>query len=244
MIERLKRSAEIKPARDSTARCDDIVFCGTANARAISPAASPLGSCRTRSRKASRRVGCAKAAKARTVCSDSIYLEISIYNDQVNCLESVSMRFDLKFEGRTRPDGVDICQFDHPDRCWPDRIKHCRSRSPRAPVRLLAALPCWTSKRRAWRALPAKICLDRGHRGRKPERADPCPDIRFASADGCRDRCDRDDDDWLDYPRAVERRLSRASRLKQSMPLWCLGLHPEVLTPSTPPMQMPVFQEF
>src|SRR5215468_6887787 len=79
MIERLLRSLITSPARASTARCADIVFCGTASALAMSPAARPSGSCRTKSLNTARRVVCASAASARMACSDSIYPELSIY---------------------------------------------------------------------------------------------------------------------------------------------------------------------
>ena len=55
-----------------------MVFCGTANAVAISPAASPSGSCFTKSLKTLSRVNWANAASARIACSDSIYLDIWI----------------------------------------------------------------------------------------------------------------------------------------------------------------------
>src|SRR3569832_314143 len=116
------RFAEIRPARESTARCEDMVFCGTASCLAISPAASPSGSWRTRRRKTSSRVGCAKAARARTVSSDSIYLELSIYIDEVNCLESARVRPVLENQKERGHDGMDVGQSDHPDNRRPGRI--------------------------------------------------------------------------------------------------------------------------
>src|SRR5580704_1338310 len=83
-MERLKRCADTSPARDRIERCDDMVFCGTASARAMSPAASPSGSCFTKSRNTSSRVGWASAARARMASSDSIYLDLAIYWAAVN----------------------------------------------------------------------------------------------------------------------------------------------------------------
>ena len=50
--------------------------CGTASAFAISPAASPFGSCLTNSRNTLRRVDWANAASAKITCSDSIYPDL------------------------------------------------------------------------------------------------------------------------------------------------------------------------
>src|ERR1700728_2570128 len=79
-MERLKRRDATSPARDKIARCADMVFCGTASALAISPAARPSGSCFTSSRNTSSRVDWASAASARMAFSDSIYPDLSIYN--------------------------------------------------------------------------------------------------------------------------------------------------------------------
>src|ERR1700730_2052592 len=76
---RLNRCADTSPARDRIERCEDMVFCGTAIALAISPAASPSGSCLTNNRNTSSRVDCASAASARMTCSGSIYRELWIY---------------------------------------------------------------------------------------------------------------------------------------------------------------------
>src|SRR3954467_2593748 len=73
------RRAVTSPARDRIARCDDMVFCGTASALAMSPAASPSGSCFVNNRNTSRRVDWASAASARMAFSDSIYPDLSIY---------------------------------------------------------------------------------------------------------------------------------------------------------------------
>src|ERR1700688_4457728 len=78
-MERLKRCADTSPARDRIDRCDDMVFCGTASALAMSPAASPSGSCFTNSRNTSSRVDWASAASARMAGSDSTYPELWIY---------------------------------------------------------------------------------------------------------------------------------------------------------------------
>src|SRR5438105_1157089 len=78
-MERLKRFADTNPARARIERCDDIVFCGTASDLAISPAASPSGSCFTSNRNTSSLVDWASAASARIVSSDSIYPELWIY---------------------------------------------------------------------------------------------------------------------------------------------------------------------
>src|SRR3978361_1730949 len=97
MIERLLRSLITSSARASTARCADIVFCGTASSRAISPAANPSGSYFTSILNALIRVDCARAASARIACSDSIYLDIQIYGatGQANCSMSESHLFDI-----------------------------------------------------------------------------------------------------------------------------------------------------
>jgi hypothetical protein len=71
-MERLWRSDRTRPARDRTPRCEDMVLCGTASSRAMSPAGRPSGSCPTSSRKVSSRVGWASAARARMTLSDSI----------------------------------------------------------------------------------------------------------------------------------------------------------------------------
>ena len=55
MIDRLRRSELIKPARDRTPRCADMVLAGTARASAISPAGRPSGSCLTSSGKVLKR---------------------------------------------------------------------------------------------------------------------------------------------------------------------------------------------
>src|SRR5260370_37918825 len=78
-MERRNRCADTSPGRDKIERCDDMVFCGTAPALAISPAARPSGSCFTSSLNTSSRVGWASAASARMASSDSIYPELWIY---------------------------------------------------------------------------------------------------------------------------------------------------------------------
>src|SRR6266576_6756246 len=80
MIERLWRSDVTKPARNSTDRCADIVFCGTFNSRANSPAGTPSGSCFAKRRNTSSRVRCASAARAKIAFSDSIHPELWIYH--------------------------------------------------------------------------------------------------------------------------------------------------------------------
>src|SRR6266404_1567263 len=78
-MERPYRCADTNPARDKIERCDDMVFCGTASALAISPAGRPSGSPFTNSLNTSSRVGWASAASARMASSDSIYPELWIY---------------------------------------------------------------------------------------------------------------------------------------------------------------------
>ena len=79
MMERLCRSPTISFARERTARCADMVFCGTSNKRASSPAGTPSGSRATNSRNVSSRVDWASAAKAATTSISSIHPEYQIY---------------------------------------------------------------------------------------------------------------------------------------------------------------------
>src|SRR5690349_18017499 len=102
MIERLMRRAVTSRARDSTDKCADIVFCGTARAFAISPAASPSGSCLTSSRNTSGRVDCANPAHARIVGSVSIYPELWIYCHHVNRKHAIiSIILEIQLTGPT-----------------------------------------------------------------------------------------------------------------------------------------------
>jgi hypothetical protein len=79
MMERLCRSPTISFARDRTARCADMVFCGTSIRRASSPAGTPSGSRATSSRNVSSRVDWASAAKAAMTCVSSVYPDYQIY---------------------------------------------------------------------------------------------------------------------------------------------------------------------
>jgi hypothetical protein len=75
MIERLCLSLVTSPARESVARCADIVFCGTSSIRANSPAGTPSGSCLTKARNVSSLVVCANAPSAVIARELSIYPE-------------------------------------------------------------------------------------------------------------------------------------------------------------------------
>src|ERR1700728_2782215 len=96
-MERLKRRDATSPARDKIARCADMVFCDTARALAISPAASPSGSCFTSSRNTSSRVDWASAASARMASSNSIYLDLWIYYPLV---KQIARQADSPYSGR------------------------------------------------------------------------------------------------------------------------------------------------
>ena len=61
------------PARSRIARCVDMVLAGISSARATPPAGSPSGPARTRRRKTSMRVACARAAKASMATFVSIF---------------------------------------------------------------------------------------------------------------------------------------------------------------------------
>jgi hypothetical protein len=87
MMERLCRSPTISFARERTARCADMVFGGTSNKRASSPAGTPSGSRATNSRNVSSRVDWASAAKAAMISISSMYPEYQIYG----CMQDDSM---------------------------------------------------------------------------------------------------------------------------------------------------------
>src|SRR5204862_154059 len=85
-----------------------MVFCGTASALAMSPAASPSGSCFTSRRNTSSRVGWARAVSARMACSDSIYPDIWIYRP----LSSLSLPSQPAYYFYNSRNTVDGHQFE------------------------------------------------------------------------------------------------------------------------------------
>src|SRR5689334_3353307 len=97
-----------RPARARTDRCADMVFCGTASAFAISPAASPSGSFVTSRRNTSSRVDCASAAKARMMSSVSIYLDLWIYGPRVHSYPYFDHSRNTVDAGRDSCDAADM----------------------------------------------------------------------------------------------------------------------------------------
>src|SRR5260370_6072972 len=150
-----------------------MVFCGTATALAISPAARPSGSCFTSSLNTSSRVGWASAASARMASSDSIYPELWIHGGLSTKLSWFQIWLVRQIYAKRR--FVEADQSDlprpvpfpktFPFPLWPNQIyivsrlthSRCVSRSSRTRDGMR-----WTRQRRARAGIAGQVLMGLG----------------------------------------------------------------------------------